>query len=272
VSTPYVARDPGPNPNISRTPPLRIFIILGSAAVAIAVVAWLVLGALVGVVARSVPDPFEEKLGGVLMLEAMQSPEWIAAREELQLIVDDLASQLPARSFRYRVYVHENEVPNAFAAPGGGIVVHTGLLEFARSENEVAMVLAHELAHHAHRDHMEGIGRGLVIAVILNAVFGGNSGLDQLTGAGAQGLSLKMSRDDERAADRLGLLLLEGRYGHVGGATDFFERIGDQPGGRPTTWLSTHPLSSDRIVRLREEIRANHYPVEEPHPLEITMP
>mgnify|MGYP001828061418 CR=1 FL=1 len=272
MSTPYVARDPGPNPNISTTPPLRIFVVLASAALVIVLVAWIVLGALVGVVARSVPDEFEARLGALFMLDAMQDPEWTAARQDLQAMVDDLASQLPERDFRYRVIVHDNPVPNAFAAPGGTIIVHSGLLTFAESENELAMVLGHELAHHVHRDHLEGMGRGLVLAVILNAVLGGNSGLDQLTGAGAQGLALKMSRDDERDADRLGLLLLDGRYGHVGGAMDFFQRIGDQPGGRAATWLSTHPLSSDRIERIRKEIESNHYAVREVTPLKVTMP
>jgi predicted Zn-dependent protease len=272
VNAPYVARDPGPNPNISTTPPLKIFVTLSVAALVLVVVAWLLLGALVGVVARHVPDRFEAQLGSLFMLDNMQDPDWVDARRELQAIVDDLAQQLPERDFRYRVIVQENPLPNAFAAPGGAIIVHSGLLEFAESENEVAMVLAHELAHHAHRDHLEGMGRGLVLAVILNALFGGNSGLDQLTGAGAQGLALKMSRDDEREADRLGLLLLEGRYGHVGGAMDFFERIGDQPGGRPATWLGTHPLSSERIERIREEIEKNHYPIGDVDPLEVTMP
>ena len=272
MNTPYVPRDPGPNPNISTTPPLKTFIILASAAVGIVLIAWVVLGALVGVVARSVPDEFEARLGELFMLDAMQDPEWVVARQDIQAIVDDLAKPLPEREFRYRVVVHENPVPNAFAAPGGTIIVNSGLLTFAESENELAMVLAHELAHHEHRDHLEGMGRGLVLAVILNAVLGGNSGLDQVTGAGAQGLALKMSRDDEREADQLGLLLLEGRYGHVGGAMDFFERVGDQPGGRAATWLSTHPLSSDRIDRIREEIETHHYAVGDVVSMQVTMP
>lgn len=272
MNTPYVPRDPGANPNISTIPPLRLFAILASAALVIVLIAWIVLGAIVGVVARSVPDDVEMRIGNLLMLDTLQAPAWADARHELQEIVDDLAGQLPERGFGYRVIVHENDTPNAFAAPGGAIVVHTGLLEFAGSENEVAMVLAHEIAHHEHRDHLEGMGRSLVLAVILNAVLGGNSGLDQLTGAGAQGLALKMSRDDEREADRLGLLLLDGRYGHVGGAMDFFQRVGDQPGGRPATWLSTHPLSSDRIRRLESEIERNHYAIGETTPLRVTMP
>jgi predicted Zn-dependent protease len=271
-SAPYVARDPGPNRNISSVPPLRLFLILGAAAAALVLMAWVVLGALVGVAARQVPDSFEEKLGRLLAIESLQDEQWLGAREELQHIVDELASQLPPRDLRYHVVVHDDPVPNAFATPGGTIVIHSGLLEFAESENEVTMVLAHELAHHVHRDHLEGMGRSLVLAVVLNAVLGGNSGLDQLSGAGAQGLALKMSRDDERDADRLALLLLNGHYGHVGGAMDFFHRIGDQPGGRPATWLGTHPLSSDRVEQIRDEIARNSYAVRPTRPLRIPMP
>lgn len=272
MNTPYVARDPGPNPNISTAPPVKTFLILASAAMVIVLVAWSILGALVGVVARSVPDQLEARLGELFMLETLQDPEWYAARQEIQAIVDDLASQLPEREFRYQVIVHANPVPNAFAAPGGTIIVHSGLITVVESENELAMVLAHELAHHVHRDHLEGMGRGLVLAVVLNAALGGNSGLDTLTGAGTQGLALKMSRDDEREADQLGLLLLEGRYGHVGGAMDFFQRVGDQPGGRAATWLSTHPLSSDRVERIRIEIETNQYAMGDLIPLRVTMP
>ena len=187
-------------------------------------------------------------------------------------IVDDLATPLPAREFGYRVIVIDSPVANAAAVPGGGILIYSGLLRQAKSENEVAMVLAHELAHHAHRDHLEGLGRGLVLAVIMNAVFGSSSGLDRLSGAGAQGLALKMSRDDEREADKLGLLLVDEHYGHVGGALDFFMRVGDQPGGRTASWFGTHPLSSDRLDDLDDAIQTHGYAVRHPAPLMITMP
>lgn len=272
MNAPYVARDPGPNRNISSVPPLRLFLVLGAGAVVVVLVAWLLLGALVGVAARHVPDGFESRLGRLIDVESLQDEAWVDAQRELQGIVDALAAPLPPRDFPYRVVVLDAAEPNAFATPGGGIVVHSGLLRFAGSENEVAMVLAHELAHQVHRDHLESMGRGLVLAVVLNAVFGGNSGLERLTGAGAQGLALKMSRDDEREADRLALLLLDDYYGHVGGAEDFFVRIGDRAGGRPATWLGTHPLSSERVQRLRAEITRNGYAVRPPRPLRIPMP
>jgi predicted Zn-dependent protease len=247
-------------------------VLLGSGALLIVLVAWLVLGALVGVVAHQIPDSMEAELGSLFAIEDMQGEDWITARQELQHIVDGLAARLPERGFEYRVIVVDNPVANAAAVPGGGILVYSGLLRQAESENEVAMVLAHELAHHAHRDHLEGLGRGLVLAVIVNAVFGSSSGLERLSGAGAQGLALKMSRDDERDADRLGLLLIEEHYGHVGGALDFFLRAGDRPGGRTASWFGTHPLSSDRIDRLYEAIETHDYAIREPAPLMITMP
>lgn len=272
MNTPYVARDPGPNPNISSQPPLRLFAILVAAALAVAFLAWLILGSLVSVAARQMPDEVEARIGALMPLDALQDEDWIPAQLELQAMVEDLAGPLPQRSFAYRVVIVEESTPNAFAIPGGGIVVHSGLLREAGSENEVAMVLAHELAHHAHRDHLEGMGRGLVLGLIMNTIFGGDFGLDQLTGAGARGLALKMSRDDERDADRLALLLLDGRYGHVGGATDFFVRMGDQPGGRAASWLTTHPLSSDRVRRVHEEIDGHGYAVAPLSPLRLTMP
>jgi predicted Zn-dependent protease len=272
VSLPYVGKDPGPNPNISTTPSVRLFVVLGASAFAIVLVAWLILGALVGVVARRLPDGFEGRLGSMFAVEALQSDDWLSARAQLQRIVDDMATQLPSREFPYRVVVVDDPAANAAAVPGGAILVYSGLLEQAESENEVAMVLGHELAHHAHRDHLEGLGRRLVLAAVVNAVFGGNTGLNVLGEAGAQGLALKMSRDDERAADRLGLVLVHGRYGHVGGVLDFFRRAGDLPGGRAATWFTTHPLSSDRIERLNEAIQTLDYPVGETTPLHVEFP
>ena len=125
----------------------------------------------------------------------------------------------------------DNPTANAMALPGGNIVVYTGLLDRVASENELAFVLAHELGHYAHRDHLRGMGRALVFAVIAGLLFGPDSGTGSLL-AGALGLTeLSFSRRQETRADAFAVAALHCAYGHVGGSTDFFDRIGQ--GARP---------------------------------------
>lgn len=253
--------DPGPNPNISDTPPWRLFAVLGSGFAVLLLMLWFGLGALAGVVAQRLPDTMEARLGSLFAVERMQSPrtEHLAAQRHLQGIVDRMVEHLPSRDLEHRVVVIDDEQVNAAALPGGWILVFAGLLDTVQSENEIAMVLGHELAHHAHRDHLEGLGRRLVVGAALNALFGGTVGLEQLGQLGAEGLSLRMSRDDEREADALGLDLLHAIYGHVGGATDFFEQLLALDSDPALGWLRTHPLSAERIERIERMAEERGY-------------
>ena len=248
----YVARDPGPNPNISSTPPWRAFLVLGAGFLVVLALVWFGLGAVAGAVAKRLPDGFEARLAALTPVEALQSdrPEDRAARDHLQGIVDAMAAQLPTRDFEYRVIVVDDDLVNAAAIPGGSILVFRGLLDAVESENELAMVLGHELAHHVHRDPLERLGRSLVVAVALDAILGGNRGLRALGELSVEGAGLRMSRGDEREADELGLELLVGTYGHAGGSTDFFSRLAGAEGDATVDWLRTHPLSRDRVDRI----------------------
>ncbi len=261
MNTPYVPSDPGPNPNISDAPPWRLVALLASGFVALLVVAWLVLGWIGGALATRIPDDIESRLGDLMSVESMQGqdPVSLAARDHLQDIVDAMATHLPERDLRYRVVVVDDPAVNAAAVPGGGILVFRGLLDAARSENEVAMVLGHEIAHHHHRDHLERMGRQVVVGTVLNAIFGGTTGLEELSRIGTEGFERKMGRDDERAADALALDLLYATYGHVGGATDFFERMAAGEGSSALAWLRTHPMSSERIERIRRTAEERGY-------------
>ena len=254
MSTPYVPNDPGPNPNISDDPPWRLVAILAGGFVATVLVIWFALGWIGGALATRVPDGVEQKLGRLMNADSMQSedPVLLATRDHLQGIVDVMAAELPPRELPYRVVVIDDPMVNAAAVPGGAILVFRGLLDSARSENEIAMILGHEIAHHHHRDHLERMGRQVVVGSVLNAILGGTAGLEQLGQLGVEGLSRQMGRDDEREADALALDLLHATYGHVGGATDFFERMVDRDPSANLGWLLTHPLSSERIDRIRD--------------------
>ena len=77
--------------------------------------------------------------------------------------------------YEFRVWVADADEVNALALPGQRIVVFRGLLEAVASENELDMVLAHELGHFAGRDHLKGLGRGLVASFLAMTLFGSDS-------------------------------------------------------------------------------------------------
>ena len=170
-------------------------------------------------------------------------------------LVERLASHWPEHAYRLRVGVVEAAEPNAFAVPGGQLLVTSGLLEQAGSENELAFVLAHELGHVAGRDPLRALGRGLLVSLALAAV--GDTESASVAASAAQLGERSYSREQESAADRFALALVDAEYGHVGGATDFFRRLGDDHDGG---WLSTHPRSADRSAELERLAAARGWP------------
>jgi Zn-dependent protease with chaperone function len=130
------------------------------------------------------------------------------------------------------------------------VVLTSGLLERVRSENELAFVLGHELGHFRHRDHLRGLGRELALGVVLAGLgLSGAGPAGDLAGLAARLAERGFDRDQERAADAFGLELLAAEYGHVAGASQFFELV-EAPDGGLAAWLSTHPLGDERAASL----------------------
>jgi predicted Zn-dependent protease len=175
-----------------------------------------------------------------------------------------------AQGHRFRFEVAEDATPNAFAAPGGLIVVHTGLLTAARGPDEVAGVLAHEVMHVTLRHSMRqlvlraGVGAGVQLLV------GSPEGAAGVLTAAASNLAtLGFSREQEREADSSGLDLLERAALPPDGLVEFFGRLATESGAPPAL-LSTHPAPNDRSSRLRAEIaRRGAWPV---RPLAVDWP
>jgi Zn-dependent protease with chaperone function len=155
--------------------------------------------------------------------------------------------------------------------PGNNIIITTALIEGLESENELAFVLAHELGHFANRDHLRGLGRGLVLLTISTILFGADSSVSQVLENSLQNVEMKFSQNQEKKADLFALRLLNERYGHVGGAIDFFEKLKKkEKGGRFLYFFATHPHSLERIRYLKQEIAARGYwvsPYLDPLPL-----
>ncbi len=156
---------------------------------------------------------------------------------------------------RYRLFIIPENDPNAFALPGGTIGVTRGLLADCHSEQELAFVLGHEIGHLQSRHNLKRLSRGVVYALASALLFGDNQALVPLQQV-EQLAGLKYSRDQESEADRIGLAMVQQRYGHIGGADQFLVKIAAREGSS-TAWASTHPEAGARCRALQ------HYAAEQ---------
>jgi Zn-dependent protease with chaperone function len=167
-----------------------------------------------------------------------------------EAILTRLARQYPESQYTFRVEIDDSPGANAMAFPGGLIVVTSGLLDEVRTENELAFILAHELGHFRHRDHLRALGRGLVLSLVLLTVGGGDSAS---YGASVADLTLRsFSRRQELAADAFGLELVQAEFGHVAESWRFFERLASDAGAGSgiAAYAATHPSPRSRIEDL----------------------
>ena len=204
-----------------------------------------------------IPPSFEVRVFSSSRIVDLLAPEGDEAdrrAERVAELLDRLARHWPENPYAFHVAIQEESTPNAVAFPGGLVVVTSGLLEQVESENELAFVLGHEIGHFRHRDHLRGIGRGVAFALVMGALgLGGNGGAAQLAALSGQLAARGFDRDQERDADRFGLMLVQREYGHVAGAWDFFEGARGGGGSARTEivhYLATHPLNEERIQAL----------------------
>lgn len=118
------------------------------------------------------------------------------------------------------------------------------------SENGLAFVVAHELAHFKHRDHLRGMGRALVYVAAATVVSGANSGLTSILTPAFSLDSASYSQDRESAADAAALEALNCHYGDVAGATELFQYLDardDDDNWPGIHYFSTHPEVEERI-------------------------
>jgi predicted Zn-dependent protease len=238
--------------NVHPTHHLTELLYLLGGVVAAVVLVYLALGWAADALVARISPRTEGKLVRLLLPAAGALAPDARAHRAPQQLVDRLLQQAPPVPYPIRVQVACDPGINALALPGGHIVLLRGLLDRVRSENELAMILAHELGHFQLRHHLRGLGRGLVW-ISLMAVVGlsADYGAALIEGTGRL-MSMRYSQEQEEAADRFGAALLARVYGHVGGMGDFFARMArERPEAAVLGWFSTHPSTLQRLARLR---------------------
>lgn len=174
-------------------------------------------------------------------------------------------SHRPGLNYRYRVL--NSSVPNAFALPGGFIVINRGLLVGLKSEAEMAAVLGHETGHVTAKHSLAGYQRALASNVLLAGVSiatGGSTGMMQLSGITASLVNNGFSREQEREADWLGIdYMVKAGYNPEGAIKlqEYF--YSELEGGKNPMFVEglfrTHPFSKERLDNARARI-AQQYP------------
>jgi predicted Zn-dependent protease len=220
---------------------------------------WLGADAMIELAVNRIPVEWEQKLGEsayrdfLAHQEVVKEGPGVAAIDEM---THRLTEQIQNNPYEFHVTVVKSDVVNAFALPGGYVVVFTGLMKKAESGEEVAGVLSHELNHVLQRHGLERIVKSLGLMTAMAIVFGDQQGLvGMMKRFGVELLTLKFGREQESEADLTGLQLLQRAKIDPSGMIRFFERLSEKDEGR-VEWLSTHPMSAARAERLKVELAA----------------
>ena len=220
-------------------------------------------------------SPADERALGEAFMREIRSRLTLVDDPLVEQYVQSLGYRLVASSDRrdlgFTFFVVEDESLNAFAAPGGFVGVNSGLITATRSESEFASVLAHEIAHvtqrhiaraieHANRSNLP------VLAGILAAIIVGTQDVEagQATAAAVIGTTaqrqINFTRQNEMEADRVGIRMLADAGFDPREMAGVFEKLQNAArySQRPPEFLSTHPVTTNRIAEARD--RAERLP------------
>lgn len=147
--------------------------------------------------------------------------------------------------------IHDDQTLNAFCTPGGYIYVYTGIIKYLDSEDALAGVMGHEIAHADKRHSTESMTREYGVQALLAVVAGQNQSV--LIGLAKNLSDLKYSRTHETEADTYSVRYLSGTSYRCNGAASFFEKIQASGGSSTPEFLSTHPDPGNRVQNINSQ-------------------
>lgn len=214
-------------------------------------------------------SPTQEAQMGLSAFQQIKSEEKIstdaAVNERIQRIGKRIATsvgrEIPNAQWEFVVF--DSPTVNAFALPGGKVGVYTGLIKLAASDDEIAIVMGHEIAHVTSRHGAErtsqnyavaGVGLIAAVGMEMKDVDPAKRNLALAAyGLGSQvGFALPFSRLHETEADTVGLRFAAGAGYDPRAGASFWKKMAKQGGEKPPEFLSTHPSDSTRIANLEK--------------------
>ncbi len=238
-------------------------LIWGGAVIAILVVIYFTLPKLAEPVAALVPVEWETTWGETIVKQvapvfgAKKFCDNRAGRAALDRLVRRLRATV-STPYKIRVRVLDTPMVNAFAVPGGQVILLRGLIAKAKTAEEVAGVLAHEMGHVIERHPLEALVRAVGLSFLLTALTGDSAGVGAgLAEFGATLAALSFSRHDEEEADTTGVAMLNSADIRADGLVGFFERLAKEHGDvdKVLAYVGTHPSSRERAATIRANAR-----------------
>jgi len=172
----YTPVQPPEGINVTEEHPLKSFFILTAGTIAVIIAIVVILGLSADYLVKYIPVEYEQDVFSkeklyLVPFASDETEEGIQAKEYVQNLVDELhtAAGEELSEHKFQVEIADDNETNAFAVPGGHIVVTRGLFSSVKSENGLSMILAHEMAHHYKRHPLRSTGRGLVVSIFLLA-------------------------------------------------------------------------------------------------------
>lgn len=207
--------------------------------------------------ATALPDSWRQRLGDSARESMTQGHKQCADANGVAALakLSERLSKAAPEGVSFNVRVYDWPLMNAFAVPGGQIVLTKGLIDKAESPDEVAGVLAHEMGHGIEMHPETGIIRSVGLAAAVEIMLGGGG----LANAGLMLAQLGYSRGAEHEADLDALHLLKGAGIAPKGLGNFFMRVTkmetDNSGsnGGALNWLRTHPPAAERAKLVRQQ-------------------
>ena len=232
-----------------------------TAGVASVIVGWLIyvwgIPALADQAAARIPVSWEEQLGDSAVESMVPAKLHCTDTEKIEIIegiVEKLIASVPESPYTFQVTVVKGEMVNAFAAPGGRLVIYEGLLKKTDNAEELAGVLAHEIQHCLYRHPTRALFRRASVQVMLSVLLGGEEAMGNIMEFAALLGEMSYSRDAEEEADREGFRLIQAAKADPEGMVSFMQKLGKGKGQIPKElqYFSTHPHTADRVAMLKE--------------------
>ncbi len=256
----YVPKIPDGDVNVPKESILKTLLFILFSLFVIVYLIYSILGFFTDIIAQKIPWEYE-KLFAYRYFQSAKDENIIEKEKKLQKILNGLLknSNMKDRDFTVRIY--KTDEKNALALPGGDIVVFSGILKITGDdERKIAAILAHELGHYAHRDHLRAIGRKLVLTFILTLLTGSDKHAGSLFNSSLNKIELKYSRDQEKKADLYAVDLLYKRYKRSKEIIDVLNSLSKyEEIPKYFLFFSTHPTFEDRIRTIKKYVQKKGY-------------